>query len=451
MSTAEKPPVIDINAVPQYLAVKRGENKMFAVPVKGFPKPVCQLLLNGQPVPEPVRLRPVETPNGIQIEMENLQPVDSGQYEMVVKNPLGEARAPFKLCVLGPPGPPKAPLNVCDLSKSGCNLRWQPPENDGGTPIINYRVEKMDLSAGEPKWEKVKDVPGSAADLIAPVKLTEGTKYKFRVIAINSEGESAPLESTKDTLARDPFDPPDPPGQPQVVDVDANLVKLKWAKPPNDNGAPVLKYIVEMKQPNESASAWKPAKEVGGPDSLDACVEGLTEGQAYEFRVRAVNKAGTGEPSAPSAAATPKAKFIKPRIDKSRLNLIKEKVGKPVRVEMNYVALPIDTLAWSVGDKPLVKESLDASMQIVDKEKQSALELPKSERRHTGVYKFLVANEMGSDEASVEVVILGIVFHIRIINFDMKIIRVCKQYFHSGRQCIRIFQDHRANRLGRSS
>ena len=60
-------------------------------------------------------------------------------------------------------------------------------------------------------------------------------------LAINSEGESAPLETTKDTLARDPFDSPDPPGQPQVVDVDANLVKFKWAKPPNDNGAPVLK------------------------------------------------------------------------------------------------------------------------------------------------------------------------------------------------------------------
>ena len=396
--------MIDISAVPQYLAVKRNEKRMFAVPVKGFPKPTCQILLNGQPI-EPVRLRHVERPNEIAIEMEDLQPTDSGQYEMVVKNSLGEARAPFKICVLGPPGPPKAPLNVCDLSKTGCNLRWQPPESDGGTPITNYRVERMSVSAVEPKWEKVKDVPGNASDLSAPVKLTEGAKYRFRVIAINSEGESAPLETTKDTLARDPFDPPDPPGQPQVVDVDANLVKLKWAKSPNDNGAPVLKYIVEIKQPNEST--WKPAKELGGPDALDATVEGLTEGQPYEFRVRAVNKAGTGEPSVPSAAATPKARFIKPRIDKSRLALIKEKVGKAVRIEMNYVALPLETLSWSVGNTPLAKEALDSSLQIVDKEKQSALEIAKSERRHTGVYKFLVANELGSDEASVEVVILG--------------------------------------------
>lgn len=35
--------------------------------------------------------------------------------------------------------------------------------------------------------------------------LTPGKEYKFRVRALNKEGESNPLESTKPILAKNPF------------------------------------------------------------------------------------------------------------------------------------------------------------------------------------------------------------------------------------------------------
>ena len=51
--------------------------------------------------------------------------------------------------------------------------------------------------------------------------------------------------------------------------------------------------------------AWEKAVEVPG-DQRKATVPNLKEGEEYEFRVIAVNKAGPGEPSDPSDSAVAK-------------------------------------------------------------------------------------------------------------------------------------------------
>ena len=39
------------------------------------------------------------------------------------------------------PGSPSAP-DVSDVLCDSCTLTWRPPENDGGTPITGYYVER---------------------------------------------------------------------------------------------------------------------------------------------------------------------------------------------------------------------------------------------------------------------------------------------------------------------
>ena len=46
--------------------------------------------------------------------------------------------------------------------------------------------------------------------------LTPGKKYKFRVKAVNKEGESEPLESQEPVEAKNPYREPDPPRSLQV-------------------------------------------------------------------------------------------------------------------------------------------------------------------------------------------------------------------------------------------
>lgn len=89
-------------------------------------------------------------------------------------------------------------------------------------------------------------------------------------------------------------DEPGPPGIPEIKDYDTDFVELKWDPPVRDGGAPISGYIVEKK--DKYSPEWLPIKEVEG-NIPKAKVTGLNEGDKYEFRVRAVNKAGPGEAS----------------------------------------------------------------------------------------------------------------------------------------------------------
>lgn len=94
-------------------------------------------------------------------------------------------------------------------------------------------------------------------------------------------------------------DAPDAPGVPTVKDVDKDYVELEWTPPFRDGGARITGYVVEKKQ--AGSNEWVPATADGKPVSgTSAKVDGLTENADYEFRVRAVNAAGPGEPSIPT-------------------------------------------------------------------------------------------------------------------------------------------------------
>lgn len=76
---------------------------------------------------------------------------------------------------------------------------------------------------------------------------------------------------------------------------------VSWKEPIDDGNSPILGYMVEKKETKEMK--WtkinrKPITE----RTLE--VTGLTDGTEYEFRVIAVNLAGLGKPSEPSAGTT---------------------------------------------------------------------------------------------------------------------------------------------------
>ena len=89
-------------------------------------------------------------------------------------------------------------------------------------------------------------------------------------------------------------------------------MELKWNPPDNDGGSPITGYIIEKKE--KGSPKWVKAAEVKGPNCKGRA-DNLEEGQQYEFRVRAINDAGPGEPSKAS-----KSIIAKPR--KRRLNYL---------------------------------------------------------------------------------------------------------------------------------
>ena len=110
----------------------------------------------------------------------------------------------------------------------------------------------------------------------------------------------------------------------EATDWDADHVDLKWTPPDSDGGSPITGYIVEKK---DKYGQWEKALEVPA-DATSATVPDLMEGQTYEFRVKAVNKAGPGEPSEATVPIVAKARNQAPRIDRTNLIPIKIKAGQ---------------------------------------------------------------------------------------------------------------------------
>ncbi|CAH8497134.1 unnamed protein product [Schistosoma turkestanicum] len=388
----EKPPTVDLTNFKNQATLKKGSNFMAAVPFKGFPVPQVVLMCNGEPVNEGIKLKPVVKGNIVELQLDDAARADTGKYELKLKNELGEASIPLELNVLDRPSKPRGPLLLTSLAAKKCVLEWDPPEDDGGSPIKHYVVEKMDVADGN--WKLVKNAKTPQCD----VDLEEGHKYKFRVRAVNNEGESDNLDAEKEVLARDVCDPPDAPTGLEIEDYDRDHAKLKWLPPRRDNGAPVTKYIIEAK--TKSKNRWETVKEVSDP----AAKVDLKEGEEYEFRVTAVNKAGKSEPSEVSKPLIAKPRFLKPFIIKTGLKPIKVKVGEVVQLKLDFRGEPDPVAVWSKESTPL--ESTP-EIELVFEPRTAHLKIVSAQRKDTALYTLRVSNEVGEDQASIEVVALG--------------------------------------------
>lgn len=97
------------------------------------------------------------------------------------------------------------------------------------------------------------------------------------------------------------------PGKPtdvKAVDWDKDHVDLEWKAPSSDGGAKIEKYIIEKK---DRFGDWVPAAEVPGTETKGTAPN-LIPGEKYQFRVKAVNKAGPGKPSDETGPITAKSR-----------------------------------------------------------------------------------------------------------------------------------------------
>lgn len=91
---------------------------------------------------------------------------------------------------------------MTNVTKNGCKVQWKKPADDGGSPVREYEVEKLDLATG--KWTRVGKVPGDKEEMNI-TGLEPGAEYKFRVTAVNDEGDSEPLVTDRSIIAKNPF------------------------------------------------------------------------------------------------------------------------------------------------------------------------------------------------------------------------------------------------------
>ncbi|XP_023212542.1 twitchin-like, partial [Centruroides sculpturatus] len=210
---------------------------------------------------------------------------------------------PEEIYNLDKPTPPQGPLIPEEVRADHVKLKWQRPLDTGGQELQGYVIEKLDAETG--RWIPAGEV-GPDKQSFTVEGLTPKKKYKFRVKAVNKEGESLPLETDQPILAKNPYDEPGKPGKPDIVDYDNTRVDLKWAAPESDGGRPILHYVIEIKE--RFSVEWKEIFKTES-NKCEATVKDLKENMVCQFRVKAINKAGVSEPSEPTDNHTVKHRY----------------------------------------------------------------------------------------------------------------------------------------------
>jgi len=363
----------------------------------------------------------------VQLDVINPKREKSGVYKVIMKNAQGQDEKLINVNIMDVPTPPLS-VFVDNVYQDNCIVHWSPPKDDGGTEIKKYIVEQLDNTTGNGNWTECAQTPSGKERQIKVEHLTPMHKYRFRVRAANKIGPSDPTEMTgPDILAKDPWDEPDPCGQPNCIDWGPDFAELTWAPPEWDGGAPITHYVIEMKEKN--MGQWVEGKtltvqEVQQMGNLiKGKQDGLIEGCEYQFRVRAVNKGGPSKPSPPSLPMIAKTRFLPPHIIGDGMHDITLKKGRPIRYDLWFGGEPAPSVEWIREGRTLANDDA-TSIELYCKnsvytERNTVLSIPKADRdRDTGLYTIRLTCEAGTFEASGYVNVLDVPLKPRNLNPD---------------------------------
>lgn len=98
----------------------------------------------------------------------------------------------------GKPSAPQRPITVRDVKDTSFTLGWCPPETDGGSPIIEYLVEKREAS--KKAWQPVGNTAAGCYSVLVS-SLKKGVSYHFRITCRNELGSSPPLTTDEPIVA----------------------------------------------------------------------------------------------------------------------------------------------------------------------------------------------------------------------------------------------------------
>ncbi len=292
------------------ITVRVGETIEFDVDIRGEPPPDISWSKDGRTVTETEMLRIKNKPYKTNFYIDEAVRKDDGNYLITAVNIHGKDMAEVRVNVIDRPGPPEGPMEITGIHKNGCTLAWQVPKDDGGRPIEHYIVEKYDMDTGI--WSHAGQTSRLTLDVTG---LEQGKEYKFRVRAVNEVGEGDNLESPRPIVAKDPFGVPLPPSAPDVVDWSESHMDLEWKEPIDDGGSPITGYIIEKKK--VGSPDWMECGRVDG-NRCKGTARNLVEGEEYQFRIIALNKAGPSDPGQPS-----RPKEAKPRFSKYQIVFVK--------------------------------------------------------------------------------------------------------------------------------
>ncbi|XP_068438435.1 myomesin-1 [Clinocottus analis] len=195
-------------------------------------------------------------------------------------------------------------LQVTEATKNYVVLSWNPP-GEKGLEGVMYYVEKC--VSGTDSWQRVNTEIPVKSPRFALFDLAEGKSYSFRVRCCNAAGVGEPSDPTEATTVGDKLDIPSAPSKVVPIRNTDTSVVVSWAA--SKDAKELVGYYIEGSI--VGSNVWEPCNNKPVNATRFIC-HGLTTGEQYIFRVRAVNAAGLSQFSPESEPVEVKAAIASP-------------------------------------------------------------------------------------------------------------------------------------------
>ncbi|XP_077455423.1 myomesin-3 [Stigmatopora argus] len=320
--------------------VWEGMTVQLACVAQGYPTPKVTWYKDGEPLTKPN----MPWNYGLQqafglnyLEIRRCSPDDAGVYKVIAKSPLGEAMTFATLVVNSYKGAMAGTddFRILASQQAGFATTYPPTWVTEGnsltlncsftSPLLPFQQDVTWFRNGMQLLQSC-DVDMNTTDSTASITLSAVYKEHEGLYTVRLKTWDGFLESSAYVYVKDA--PPTEVGFPaspllvQVSDVNKDYVFLTWQPPSADGSSPVEGYYIE--RCDLSQGQWvrcnaNPQKECHYP------VFGLKEGARYQFRVRAVNRAGVGHPSKATEPI-----LTEDPLQNSRTIVVKTQRGSPV-------------------------------------------------------------------------------------------------------------------------
>ncbi|XP_054641458.1 neurofascin homolog (chicken) a isoform X10 [Dunckerocampus dactyliophorus] len=237
------------------------------------------------------------------LTISNINEGDEGTYTCAVKSEIDQDSASARLTVLEeaslnpslssalPPGHPDPPmdLDLSDPAARSVRLTWI-PGNDHRSPVTEFLVQFEENHWEPGRWQDLATYPGDLNSVI--LQLAPFVNYQFRVIAVNTVGQSEPSYPSPRYKTSSAAPDVIPRGL-RGWGSEKNNMEIIW-EPLLDleKNGPNLKYIVWWRQ-KDSDAEWNNVTTLG----TKVVVHNTKTYVPYEIKIQATNDIGPGPES----------------------------------------------------------------------------------------------------------------------------------------------------------
>lgn len=218
-------------------------------------------------------------------------------YRIYAVNLSGPGEANFTSAVTfgDEPGPPTNLVATAD-GQTAIDLSWDAPTYIGNSSLVGYKIEVKGLFT----WDNLVQNTNSTSTTYRHTGLTPDTTVIYRVLAINGSGEGTPSGAVGATTA--PEGTPGPPTNLTAMAISSTAIELSWDAPADEGDGNVTGYRIARRL--LPIGSWMVIATNTNSTSTTHTDTGVEPDTSYQYRVSAINSAGTGDWSATANATT---------------------------------------------------------------------------------------------------------------------------------------------------